>query len=508
MRSVFFITSSIVIAITLFLVFYVHDYFQVFLYVFIPLVLLGYYDVIQKKHAILRNFPVLGHFRFMFESISPEIQQYFIERRTDGTPLSRTQRSLIYQRAKNVVDTLPFGTEFQLNEPGFEFLTHSMYAKHLDLAPRIRIGGPDCKQPYDASLLNISAMSFGSLSWRAIEALNIGAREGGFYHNTGEGSISPYHLKGGDLVWQIGTGYFGCRDEEGNFHAESFKQNALREEVKMIEIKISQGAKPGHGGILPGAKNTPEIAAIRGVTPYTTVFSPPSHKAFSNPREMIDFIKQLRDLSGGKPVGFKLCVGNKDEFISLCEAMVNTNCTPDFITVDGGEGGTGAAPPEFSDHMGLPLEKGLVFVVDTLIRFGLRDRIKVIASGKIVSGSSMVRTLALGADLCNSARAMMLAIGCIQAQRCNTNGCPTGVATQRKDLIMGLNVQDKSVRVTNFQKNTIKSAMELVGAIGLDHPDDLRRHHVMKNINSHESVSLETLFPYPEVETNMKKVST
>ena len=499
MRNLFFISSTIIILITLFLVFYVHDYFQVFLYFFIPLILVGYYDVIQTKHAILRNFPVLGHFRFMFESISPEIQQYFIERRTDGTPLSRTQRSLIYQRAKGVIDTLPFGTEFKLNDPGFEFLAHSMYAKHIDQAPRIQIGGPDCKQPYDASLLNISAMSFGSLSWKAIEALNKGAHEGGFYHNTGEGSISPYHLQGGDLVWQIGTGYFGCRNDDGTFNGEKFREKAKTPAVKMIEIKISQGAKPGHGGILPGVKNTPEIAAIRGVEPWTTVFSPPSHNAFTNPDELIDFIQTLRDLSKGKPVGFKICVGNKKEFQDLCEAMVRKNVTPDFITVDGGEGGTGAAPPEFSDHMGLPLEKGLVFVVDTLMEYGIRERIKIICSAKIVSGSSLVRSLALGADLCNSARAMMLSIGCIQAQRCNTNDCPTGVATQRKDLIVGLNVKDKSKRVANFHRNTLKAAMEIVGAIGLDHPDDLRRHHVFKNINSYQSVSLAELFPYPVV---------
>jgi len=498
MRKIFFISSTLILAITAFLIFYVHDYFHIFLYILVPLVLLGYYDAFQKKHAILRNFPILGHLRYIFESISPEIQQYFIERRTDGTPLSRNQRALIYQRAKGVKDTHPFGTEFNLMDPGFEFLAHSMFPKKHVEAPRITIGGKNCKYPYQASLLNISAMSYGSMSSRAIKALNLGAAEGGFYHNTGEGSISKFHQNGGDLVWQIGTGYFGCRTKDGRFDPEKFKIKSALPEVKMIEIKLSQGAKPGHGGILPAEKNTPEIAAIRGVEPHTTVHSPPGHSAFSDLNGLLHFVKELRELSDGKPVGFKLCVGRKDEFEALCDEMVSTGIKPDFITVDGSEGGTGAAPPEFADHMGIPLERGLVFVVDTLFKKGLRKDIKIICSGKVISGASMVRFLALGADLCNSARAMMLAIGCIQAQRCNNNTCPTGVATQDKELIAGLNVKDKSKRVTQYQKNTLHAAMEIVGAIGLDHPDDLRRNHVIKNVDSIKSQLFSEIYPYPE----------
>ncbi|MCB0479875.1 MAG: FMN-binding glutamate synthase family protein [Flavobacteriales bacterium] len=499
MRKQFFITSIISIGLSIVLGKFVSSSYYYLLFFILPFVVLGCYDVIQTKRSILRNFPVLGHLRYIFESISPEIQQYFIERRTDGTPLSRNQRSLIYQRAKGVKDTHPFGTEHNLMEPGYEFLAHSIFPKEHVEAPRIKIGGPHCTKPYEAALLNISAMSFGALSNRAIEALNIGAREGGFYHNTGEGSISSYHLQGGDLVWQIGTGYFGCRTPDGKFDPEKFRDCAAKPEVKMIEIKLSQGAKPGHGGILPADKNTPEIAGIRGLKPYTTVFSPPGHSAFSNVNGLLKFVEQLRALSNGKPIGFKLCVGRRDEFEELCDEMVKTGITPDFISVDGAEGGTGAAPPEFADHMGIPLERGLVFVVDTLFARGLREHIKIICSGKIISGSSMVRFLALGADLCNSARAMMLAIGCIQAQRCNTNNCPTGVATQDPELIKGLDVKDKSVRVTNFQKNTVKAAMEIVGAIGLEHPDDLRRHHVIKNINATESRLFSEIYPYQDM---------
>ena len=498
MRKFFFISSTLVLLITAFLIFYIHDYFHVFLYFLVPLILLGYYDAFQKKHAILRNFPVLGHLRYIFESISPEIQQYFIERRIDGTPLSKNQRSLIYQRAKGVKDTAPFGTEFNLMEPGFEFLAHSMFPKKHVKAPRISIGGLNCKYPYQASLLNISAMSYGSLSSRAIEALNIGAGEGGFYHNTGEGSISKFHLMGGDLVWQIGTGYFGCRTKDGRFDPEKFKIKSALPEVKMIEIKLSQGAKPGHGGILPAEKNTDEIAAIRGVEPNTTIHSPPAHSAFSDLKGLLHFVEELRELSDGKPVGFKLCVGRKDEFEALCDEMIITGIKPDFITVDGAEGGTGAAPPEFADHLGIPLERGLVFVVDTLFEKGLRNDIKIICSGKVISGASMVRFLALGADICNSARAMMLAIGCIQALRCNNNTCPTGVATQEKGLIAGLNVKNKSIRVAEYQKNTLQAAMEIVGAIGLDHPDDLRRNHVIKNIDSIKSQLFSEIYPYPK----------
>lgn len=431
--------------------------------------IIGIYNTFQKNHAILKNFPVLGYFRYFFESISPEIQQYFIERNTDGTPFSRNHRALVYRRAKNVNDTHPFGSQLDLNQSDYEGLRHSIYARRpVEELPRVKIGGKNCSKPYEASLLNISAMSFGSLSKNAILALNNGARKGNFYHNTGEGSISPYHQEGGgDLVWQIGTGYFGCRTKEGNFDPEQFKEKASLDQVKMIEIKLSQGAKPGHGGVLPGEKNTPEIAKIRGLEPYTTVISPPSHSHFSDAKGLLEFIVELRELSGGKPVGFKLCVGKAEEFVDLCQQMEITGIKPDFITIDGAEGGTGAAPLEFSDSVGLPLKPALIFVNRVLKKFGLRNDIRIIASGKIISAESILKMRALGADLCNSARGFMFSVGCIQALRCNTNACPTGVATQSNMLQKGLVVADKAERVYNFHKNTMKASMELLAACGL-----------------------------------------
>lgn len=431
--------------------------------------MVGIYNALQGSHAILKNFPVLGYFRYFFESISPEIQQYFIEKNTDGKPFSRNHRALVYRRAKNVNDTHPFGTQLELNNSDYEGLRHSIYArKPIEDLPRVTIGGKNCLQPYEASLLNVSAMSFGSLSKNAIRALNAGAKKGHFYHNTGEGSISPYHLEnGGDLVWQIGTGYFGCRTEEGNFNAEKFKENAHRPEVKMIEIKLSQGAKPGHGGVLPGEKNTPEIAKIRGVKPFETVLSPPSHSHFSNAKGLLDFIVELRELSGFKPVGFKLCIGRAEEFVELCKTMKETGIKPDFITVDGAEGGTGAAPLEFSDSVGLPLKPALIFVHKVLNKMDLRKDIKIIASGKIISAENIIKMRALGADICNSARGFMFSVGCIQALRCNTNACPTGVATQDEMLQKGLNVVDKAERAYQFHHNTLHATMELLAACGL-----------------------------------------
>jgi glutamate synthase domain-containing protein 2 len=431
--------------------------------------MIGIYNSLQTSHAILKNFPVLGYFRYFFESISPEIQQYFIEKNTDGKPFSRNHRALVYRRAKNVNDTHPFGTQLELNNSDYEGLRHSIYArKPIEELPRVTIGGAECRHPYDASLLNVSAMSFGSLSKNAVRALNAGAKKGNFYHNTGEGSISPYHLEnGGDLVWQIGTGYFGCRTESGNFSPDNFKENASRPEVKMIEIKLSQGAKPGHGGVLPGAKNTLEIAKIRGVKPYETVLSPPSHSHFSNAKGLLDFIVELRTLSGGKPVGFKLCIGKAEEFVELCQEMKNSGIKPDFITVDGAEGGTGAAPLEFSDSVGLPLKPALIFVTSILNKMDLRKDIKVIASGKIISAENIIKMRALGADICNSARGFMFSIGCIQALRCNTNACPAGVATQDEMLQKGLVVSDKGERVYNFHHNTLHATMELLAACGL-----------------------------------------
>lgn len=466
-----------------------------------PLVLLGVRDLTQRHHAILRNYPVIGHGRYLMESIRPEINQYFIESQTSGRPFNREHRSVIYQRAKNVRDTVPFGTMLDVYEPGYEWIEHSLNAKHFHgEAPRIRIGGKDCAQPYDASLYNISAMSFGSLSHAAVTALNQGAKMGGFAHNTGEGGISPYHLQGGDVIFQVGTGYFGARvkgEFEGcAFSPEVFAQNSTRPEVKMIELKLSQGAKPGHGGILPAAKVSAEIAEIRNVEIGKTVESPPRHSAFSTPIEMLEFITQLRELSGGKPVGIKLCVGSRKEFFSICKAMAQTGIKPDFIAVDGGEGGTGAAPVEFSNRMGAPLLDGLAFVHSALVGSGLRADMKLIASGKIMTGFHMARALAVGADLCYSARGMMFALGCIQARACNANTCPVGVTTHKPHLVAGLVVADKATRTKNFHHNTVKAFMELLYAAGLDHPDDLRPEHIHRRISRTSVQHYGQLFHY------------
>ncbi|MEM8857676.1 MAG: FMN-binding glutamate synthase family protein [Chloroflexota bacterium] len=458
------------------------------LLVLVPLVIVGLYDFFQTKHAVLRNFPIVGHFRYMFETIRPEIYQYFVESDTDGVPFDREQRSLVYQRAKRVRDTVPFGTKEDLYQVGYEWVNHSLAPLHLDTADlRVTIGGPDCTQPYSASILNISAMSYGSLSGNAILALSRGAKDGEFFHNTGEGGISPYHIDGGgDLVWQIGTGYFGCRTLDGEFSPEMFAKNASHPNVKMIDIKLSQGAKPGHGGILPATKVTPEIAKIRGVPMGVDVISPPGHDTFSTPTELLQFLAQLRDLAGGKPVGFKLCVGKRREFLAICKAMVATGITPDFITVDGGEGGTGAAPLEFANHVGTPLIEGLIFVHNALVGFGVRGKITVIASGKVSSGFDVVKRLALGADICNSARAMMMALGCIQALKCNSNHCPVGVATHKKHLEAGLVPSDKAGRVAGYHHETLESVSEIVGSMGLTGPADLRPWHIMRRFSATE----------------------
>ena len=454
-----------------------------------PLVLLGVIDMTQKKQAIRRNYPVLGNMRYFLELIRPEIYQYFIENDTEGVPFDREQRSLIYQRAKNVRDTTPFGTKIDVYAPGYEWVNHSLAARHIDAKNmRVTVGGPDCKQPYSLSLLNISAMSFGSLSMNAILALSRGAKLDNFAHNTGEGGLSPYHLEGGaDLIWQVGTGYFACRDEDGKFSPEIFSRKSENPNVKMIEIKLSQGAKPGHGGILPAAKVTPEIAEIRGVPMGEDVLSPPTHTEFSTPLGLLEFVKKLRDLSGGKPVGFKLCVGKRREFLAICKAMIQTGITPDFITVDGGEGGTGAAPLEFSNNIGAPLVEGLIFVHNALLGYSLRDKIRIIASGKVTSGFGMLKRLAIGADACMSARGMMMSIGCIQALKCNSNHCPVGVATQKKHLMAGLDPTDKSARVASYHKETIESLAEMIGALGLDSAGELRPWHVMHRISANET---------------------
>ena len=468
--------------------------------IFGPLFILGIYDLLQKRHTIERNFPVFGRLRFLMEDLRPKIYQYFIESDIDGTPFNRMNRSVIYQRAKMVDDTRPFGTELDVYQNGYEWLNHSIGAighNDLELSPRVMVGGPHCKQPYSASVFNISAMSFGSLSENAILALNSGAKIGNFAHNTGEGGLSNYHLQpGGDIIWQIGTGYFSCRNNDGTINFEAFAERAILPQVKMVEIKLSQGAKPGHGGILPAAKVTPEIAKIRLVEMGRDVISPPYHTAFSNPVEMMHFIQKLRDLSGGKPVGFKLCVGHKSEFLAICKAMIKTGIYPDFITVDGGEGGTGAAPLEFSNSVGMPLREALAFVYDALNGFDLKKHIKVIASGKVATGFDLVKNFALGADMCNSARGMMFALGCIQALECNNNTCPTGVATQDKSLMKGLVVEDKKTRVANFQKQTVSSAIQMIGAAGLHHPDDIHRVFIYRRVSHSEIKTYAELFPY------------
>jgi glutamate synthase domain-containing protein 2 len=497
-RSLFYLISVISVVLILVWAYFWIDVLFLFLIVG-PLIFMGVQDVMQNKQSIRKNFPVLGRLRYVFEDLRPKIQQYFVESDTDGAPINRNERSVIYQRAKKQTDTIPFGTQLNVYAEGYEWMTHSIVPKDfhkMDHHPRVMMGGKDCKQPYSMSVLNVSAMSFGSLSKNAVLALNGGAKMGGFAHNTGEGGLSPYHLEpGGDIVWQIGTGYFGARTADGKFSDDAFKANAMKPNVKMIEIKLSQGAKPGHGGILPGKKNTPEIAAIRLVEPGTTVFSPPFHSAFSTPIELVLFIKRLRELSDGKPVGFKLCVGRKGEFLSICKAMVQLNTYPDFITVDGGEGGTGAAPPEFSNSVGMPMLDALAFVDNALRGFGIRNEMKLMASGRILTGFHLVRAMALGADVCNSARAMMMALGCIQALECNKNTCPTGVATQDPYFMKGLVVEDKTVRVANYHKNTIESFVELIGASGIDHPDKLNRTHVYRRVFMNLVKTYEEIYP-------------
>lgn len=462
---------------------------------FLLLLSLGLYDIFQKKHTILRNFPVIGHMRYLLEMIAPELHQYFIESNTDGKPIDRNHRAYIYERAKLQNETHPFGTELDVNQENFMWMQHSIYpAPKLQEHPRIIIGGPDCDQPYSASLLNISAMSFGALSKNAVMALNLGAKAGNFYHDTGEGGISEYHLKGGDLVYEIGTGYFGCRTEDGHFSPEKLKEKAGLPQVKMIEIKISQGAKPGHGGVLPAAKNNEEIAKIRGVKPHTMVLSPPGHSAFNDAEGLLLFIKQLRELSNGKPIGFKLAIGSKKEFREICKKMVETGIKPDFIVVDGAEGGTGAAPIDFSNYVGMPWENALIFVVDTLRGYGLKQDIKVLTATKIFTAFDIFKALCIGADSCNSARGMMLALGCIQALQCDTNTCPTGVTTNKPNLMRGLVVEDKWKRVKNYQEQTLDDFIELFAAAGCTELNQLNRDMICKKVND-EIKTYEELYP-------------
>ena len=468
----------------------VHDAFVAGIFVFGALTALGVWDVIQPSHSLLRNYPVIGHMRWVFEGVRPEIRQYLLESDRDEVPFSREKRSIVYQRAKGVEDKRPFGTRLDVYGAGFAWLTHSLAAKPPNDAPvRVRIGSADCAKPYDASIYNISAMSFGALSPNAIKALNTGAKLGGFAHDTGEGGISRYHREpGGDLIWELGSGYFGCRDADGNFDPARFREQASTDQVKMVEVKLSQGAKPGHGGVLPAAKITPELAEVRGVPMGRDCISPPCHPAFSTPLEFAHFLQVLREGSGGKPVGFKLCVGHRWEFMAMVKAMLETEIYPDFIVVDGKEGGTGAAPLEFTNHLGMPLAEGLTFVRNTLIGAGLRDRVKIGASGKLVTAFDLVWAHGLGADWCNSARGFMFAVGCIQAQACHTNRCPTGVATQDPLLQRAIDVGDKAQRVANFHKNTLHALAEIVGAAGFDRPDEIGPQHLMVRQRNGETV--------------------
>ncbi len=453
------------------------------------------YDTIQSKHTLRKNYPFLARFRYMFESVRPEFRQYFFEGETDGKPFSRRQRSIVYQRAKNEKETVAFGMQDEPTRVGYEWAAHSIYPKKANPETfRTLVGGKDCKQPYSLSLYNISAMSYGALSKTAVMSLNKGAKMGGFAHNTGEGGISEYHRQGGDLIWQIGTGYFGCRDKDGFFNDELFTERANYPEVKMIELKLSQGAKPGHGGLLPAKKNTPEIATIRSIEPYTDVHSPSSHSAFSNATELIYFIQKLRNLSGGKPVGFKLCIGRKDEFEDIVEAMLVTGIKPDFIVLDGAEGGTGAAPMEFIDYIGMPVADALVFVTTLLKKHGLRDEIKIIASGKIITSFDIAKAMAFGADACYSARGMMFALGCIQALQCDSGRCPVGIATQDKNLYKGMDITNKSVRVANFHRNTMKAVAEFIGACGFENPHEVTPDVLFRKTDKYKNESFREMY--------------
>jgi len=469
----------------------------------VPLTVLGVHDLVQTSHSLLRNYPLIGHLRFLIEDVGPELRQYIVEDDTEGAPFTRDQRSVIYQRAKDTIDEKPFGTELDVYRSGYTWMQHSMAPR--DPVPeawrnlRVDIGGDSCRQPYSASLLNVSAMSFGSLGANAILAIGRGARMGGFAVDTGEGGLSRYHRESGcDLVWQIGSGYFGCRTPDGRFDAEAFRERAADERIKMIEIKISQGAKPGHGGVLPAAKVTPEIATARDVQVGVDCISPPYHSAFSTPIGLLEFILRLREMSGGKPIGFKLCIGDPGEFLAVCKAMLETGITPDFIVVDGGEGGTGAAPLEFSDYLGMPLREGLAFARNALVGTGLRDRIRVGASGKRITGFGIANAMALGADWCNTARGFMFALGCIQAQRCHTNQCPVGITTQNPRLQRALVIDEKALRVRNYHYHTVAALAEVTAAAGLEHPRDLAPDRIWERVGPTESHSWKQLYAYVE----------
>ena len=457
------------------------------------------YDVLQRTHAVLRNYPVVGHLRYLLELVRPELQQYFIERNFDGRPYDRDTRSIIYQRAKGIEGVKAFGTERNVNEVGYEYLVHATAPVRLPPEPpRVRIGGPHCTQPYGMALLNVSAMSFGALSANALRALNIGAAAGGFAHDTGEGGLSRHHLYGGDLVWELGSGYFGARTPDGGFDPARFADKAAHAAVKCVSLKLSQGAKPGIGGVLPAAKVTAEIAAVRGVPQGRDCVSPAAHSAFHTPRELVAFVARMRELAGGKPVGIKLCVGRRTDVIAICKAMLDEGTGPDFVVVDGKEGGTGAAPLEYSDHVGTPLTEGLMAVHNALVGVGLRDQVKIGAAGKVAVGSDIVKRLIQGADYTNAARAMMMATGCIQSQRCHTNLCPVGVATQDPRRARALDVPDKSRRVQRYQEATVAQAVQLMASMGCATPAELAPHQLMRRIGYTDTFSYAELFDWLE----------
>jgi glutamate synthase domain-containing protein 2 len=468
-----------------------HFTFLLLTLIFAALIVVGIHDLTQTKHSILRNYPIAAHLRFLFEGIRPEMRQYFFEGDKDGMPFPRDKRAIVYQRAKKALDKRPFGTQYDVYQDQFEWLHHSLAPKDPPANTQMRVlVGASSKHPYSASLLNISAMSYGALSANAVRSLNKGAKAGGFAHDTGEGGVSPYHREhGGDLIWEVGSGYFGCRNGDGSFDPGKFAAMAQDPQIRMVELKLSQGAKPGHGGVLPAAKVTPEISAIRGVPMGEDCVSPARHSAFSTPVGLLEMVALMREQSGGKPAGFKLCIGHPWEFMAICKAMIETGITPDFIVVDGKEGGTGAAPLEFMDHVGMPLRDGLTFVHNALVGVGLRDRVRIGASGKIISAFDMARVMALGADWCNAARGFMFAVGCIQAQACHTGHCPTGVTSQDPLRQRAIVVPDKAERVKSFHANTIHALAELVAAAGLNHPGELRPHHFLRRVSSDRVIS-------------------
>lgn len=447
-----------------------------------PLFLIGLYDVLQRDDNILRNYPVVGHLRYLALKVRPEIHQYFIAGEQESRPFNWEIRQHITFYAHNLNSYHPFGTVHNIHAMDYDNTEHSMIVKDVPEEEfRVLVGGDQCSKPYLASRINISAMSYGALSQTAVEAFNRAAKLGNFAQNTGEGGLSKYHLEpGGDIIFQVGTGYFSCRTKDGKFDPERFKACAVHEQVKMIELKISQGAKPSHGGVLPGVKVSKEIAAVRLVEPFVDCISPPMHSAFSTPIGMMEFIQKLRELSGGKPVGFKICIGKFHEFLAIIKAMLQTKILPDFITIDGAEGGTGAAPLEFTNYIGTPLDDALIFAHNALVGTGLRDKIRLIASGKMTNGFDMLSKAALGADMFNMARSMMFSLGCVQSRRCHNNTCPTGITTQNPALYYAVVPHKKAPEIVSYYERTKKRFLLILGACGLEKfsnisPDLIRR---------------------------------